>query len=82
MKKLSMSKAELKELMAKKAQRSLIIGILDDEDAWAHVIMNYIDFATRFESGIYTPFTRRLCKKLNAALDDSSQVVSVVYNQS
>lgn len=51
--------------------REAIIQVLDDEDAWEHVVMNYISFVPEKSSGVVKNVKIvRLCKKLNNAIGE------------
>ncbi len=58
--------------------REQIIKVLDEEDIWEHVIMNYLSYAPKKSSQVANnKNTRRIHGKLNFAIDD----VMMSYNE-
>ena len=58
------------KLLKNRTMRASIIRVLDDEDAWEHVAMNYIAFIARGDHGCGRN-ANRIAKRLNRAIGDS-----------
>ena len=67
--------------MIDKKVRAKIIEVLDSEDAWGHVAMNYIAYVMGFPNGLEVKFRKdgslssatnpgRIANRLNAAMDN------------